>query len=681
MLNGLINTTKNILGLNNKPEYKEDIIGYVKNQYEIRKNNRLPLELQWRLNINFHNGNQFCKIDTVSNKIEKVDPFAWHEEREVFNQIAPTIETRLAKLEKVVDLPKVRPATSENADVSSAKVSSKYLHSYSNKTEMTLIRKDTDLWAELTGTGAYKTIWNPNKGKVIGIVQNDMPVDEDKENLEEFEKDEVEGKSVKRFIHEGEPEIISISPFEIYPEDINKDFLKNRSIIHVQIFTPEEVFEKWGVVVKGGTNSVMSLNSITGHGSLGQKGNAYILETKQQENTVRVYEYYQLPTYRYPEGRLIICTDNELIYYGKLPQTIGREGEYRLPFVVQKCLNTHGFFGKSIIERMIPAQRRYNSIKNRKKEYLNRCTIGNLLYEEGSIDEDLFEEGIAPGDMVPYKPGYNPPSWMQFHQLPNSFEIEERNLLEEFNRLSGVSELSKLSTAPSSIDSGVALSMLVEQDDTRSGLSASNYKSARLLSYQNLLYIYKENVTHERIIRDVGSDMEVDVFAFSGSNITSFDIYFEAESELSESPAQRRQFVFDLLRTGLFNDPETGGISKEGRLKVFEMLKLGNWEDFDKSDNLHIQKAKRENSLLAKGKMPKVLEIDDDLTHIKTHNNFRLTSEYEGLAEANPQIDELFTIHVNEHLNNLQIKAQQQQLEQPAEEEGGENNEQNGQTY
>lgn len=43
-------------------EYEDEIVGQVIGDYNNLKLARRPLELQWRLNMNFLAGNQFCEI-------------------------------------------------------------------------------------------------------------------------------------------------------------------------------------------------------------------------------------------------------------------------------------------------------------------------------------------------------------------------------------------------------------------------------------------------------------------------------------------------------------------------------------------------------------------------------------------------------------------------------------------
>ena len=60
----------------------------------------------------------------------------------------------------------------------------------------------------------------------------------------------------------------------------------------------------------------------------------------------------------------------------------------------------------------------------------------------------------------------------------SDFDKEEQNLLREFASVSGVSEFMSASTVPSSVSSGSALEMLIEQDDSRLSVSAGEICTA-----------------------------------------------------------------------------------------------------------------------------------------------------------------------------------------------------------
>ena len=79
----------------------------------------------------------------------------------------------------------------------------------------------------------------------------------------------------------------------------------------------------------------------------------------------------------------------KLLYADVLPFVNGERNERGFPFVKQDCLRLPGaFFGASVIERLIPVQRAYNAVRNRKHEFLNRLSMGVLTVEDGSIDTE-----------------------------------------------------------------------------------------------------------------------------------------------------------------------------------------------------------------------------------------------------------------------------------------------------
>lgn len=95
-------------------------------------------------------------------------------------------------------------------------------------------------------------------------------------------------------------------------------------------------------------------------------------------------------------------------------------------------------YGKNgIVARLVPIQRAYNAIKNRKHEYMNRLSLGLMIVEDGSIDIDnLEEEGLAPGKIIVYRQGSVPPNLLQQSTaLLDAFSKEEDRLLSEFNNI------------------------------------------------------------------------------------------------------------------------------------------------------------------------------------------------------------------------------------------------------
>ena len=78
-----------------------------------------------------------------------------------------------------------------------------------------------------------------------------------------------------------------------------------------------------------------------------------------------LHTYMEKPGRRWPYGRLLITAGDQLLYEGVLPG-----GEY--PLVQLKSKEVSGqFYGKSVIEDLIPLQRCYNGIQNRINDFIN----------------------------------------------------------------------------------------------------------------------------------------------------------------------------------------------------------------------------------------------------------------------------------------------------------------------
>lgn len=111
-----------------KKAFHDQIVKEVKQDFEERRQKRRPVELAWRLNMNFLMGNQYASITPTGDIDDYGRQYYW-QEREVYNHIAPIVETRLAKLTRVKSGVSIRPKTSDECDVQSAKFATAILQS------------------------------------------------------------------------------------------------------------------------------------------------------------------------------------------------------------------------------------------------------------------------------------------------------------------------------------------------------------------------------------------------------------------------------------------------------------------------------------------------------------------------------------------------------------------------
>lgn len=619
----------------NNELFEKNIVDEVLKDFHQRQMERKTFDKVWQLNTNFYLGNQYCQTDKNGEIVDNYKQYFW-EEREVYNHIAPLIEIRLSKLARVRPKLTVVPFSDEQNDIACAKVSKKILDSTTSSLNLSKIITQNTMWSEICGTSFYKVAWNANLGKVIGMDENGVE------------------------IKEGDVEISTISPYEIYPDSNTYNNIEDcRSVIHARAFHKDLVKNLWGIEIEGEDIDIFSLENINNSGGLGYFGGTTCVAKKVKKEHVLVIEKFEMPTVEFPNGRVILIAGNKLIHIDELPFINMPEGKRGFPFIKQCSIPTPNcFWGSSIIERCIPIQRAYNAVKNRKHEFLNRISMGILAVEDGSLDTDnLEEEGLSPGKVLVYRQGASIPHLLSTGSVPMDFQHEENQLLNEFLSISGVSDLFNGRTLSNST-SGVALQLLIEQDEARLTTSSEEIRTSAKELAKHILRIYKQFAVFPHSSRIINENGSVEIFYWQNSDISSEDVQFETENEMNGSPAQKRSTIYEILNTGLLHD-EDGKISNALRHKLLEQLGFGVWEGNRDIKALQVNNANKENAAIIEfGKMPEPKEIDDHEIHINEHICFMLSNNFEKITVKNPEYEKKILEHIKLHKKFQNLMAE-----------------------
>ncbi len=595
------------------------IVESVKEDFENRRSERKAYELSWELNMNFMLGNQYSYI-SPKGEIADLDKNYYWESREVFNHIAPIVETRLAKLGKVRPTASVRPSGSEKQDLYCSKLSKAIIDNVSSRVGLSdLISKATS-WSEICGTAFYKVVWDESLGSELASV---------------------DGESIKA----GDVSVSVCSPFEIFPDSSGSCEISDcQSIIHARAFPASQIRDLYCVEIDGTDVDTFSFDMTSVNSGVTGTSNVQKLIHHTKHDHVLVIERYEKPNSTNPNGKLTIVCENYLLFDGDLPYMVGESNTRGYPFVKQvSSVMLGSFWGVSVVERCVPLQRAYNAIKNRKHEFMTRLASGVLAVEDGSVDIDnIEEEGLAPGKILVYRNGSTPPNFMDAGSIPSDFSVEEAKLLNEFITLSGVSELMRDGSAPTNVSSGTALNLLIEQDDTRMSVTAECIRSAVKQISTMIIRLCKQFASCKRVAEIMGDDGSIELFYWNGADITSDNVVLDTTNELAETPAQRKNNVLELYRNGLLFDEE-GKLSNRMRLKILDALGFGMFEIAEDMSSLHIKRAQKEN-LKIEDVAP--LEIDDHELHIAEHIKFLLSEESLNFAlEHRKMIDEHIRAH------------------------------------
>lgn len=599
---------------------KSKLADEITGDFERRREKRRSLECGWRLNMNFMSGMQYCDVGPDGEIYEEEKRYYW-QSRRVFNHIAPVIDSRLAKFAKMRAKVRVKPASEEERDIYAAELSDGIIDCVMRESDFYETVARATAWSEICGTAFYKVIWNDDKGIEIGATASGV-------------------------IKEGDVDIIALSPFEIYPDDQGAESMDElNSLIHARVVDVKVIKEVYGVELPGRKIDEFALSPYsTGSTQLQSRpGGAY----NSTENSEIIIERYTKPDSENKYGKLEIVAGRKLLYSGELPYKNGRFGERGFPFVMQRSMDMPGaFFGGSIVERLIPVQRSYNAVRNRKQEFLNRIAMGVVAVEEGAVDTDVLEaEGLSPGKILVYRQGSTPPDLLDVGDIPNGFVEEENRLEKEFLLIGETTEFNRdENSAPSGVTSATGLRILLDSYNEKLTSVQKNINKAMTEVGRHILCLYKQYAGGNRSLRYTGNDKKVKQFFFNASDLRADDVVIEVDE--TSTPANVRAEILQMIELGLLND-EDGKISKENKSRVLTALGFGSFEPIEDLSDMHREKAREENSLLIKEDVERD-EYDDDEIHVVEHTRFLLSGEFKKQTE-DAEAKERIVRHLMKH--------------------------------
>ncbi len=597
-------------------QYEQALVQEVTNDFNQRREQRLMLERQWELNRNFIKGNQYCDVNKRGEIVADPKEFFW-QNRGVYNHIAPIVESRLSRFARISPTLAVRPKTNDDKDVANASIAEKLLDETLKALDISEVVKKATAWSETCGSAFYKIIWDKNGGSKIADADG-CP------------------------IYEGEVKVIALSPFEIFPESLCVEKVsEQKSIIHAKVMPVDEVNQIYGVKLKGEAINPFEYSDM-------EKTAFNKQEQTVINNAVIVIEKFERPSNEFPDGRIITVAGGELLQVDVLPYVNGDKGQRTYPFIKQDCLSIPGsFFGASIVERLIPVQRAFNAVKNRKHEFLNRLSMGIMTVEDGSVDvDDLSSEGLSPGKVLVYRQGSKAPEMMSNITMPNDFNEEENKLINEFVIISGVSDVSS-SSSNAAVSSGKALEILVEQDNSRLMSSAEEIRKSFISISKHILRLYAQFMAGVKVIKYKDFLNKTKIYFADRGAVDSDDVYLENENELLYTNSQRKEIILKLYDSGLLNDSE-GKLRPATKEKVLALIGYKDLDYRKGLSSLQEEKAQNENEKIKKTEVH-VETIDDDAIHIDEHTRYVL-SEYDSLSETQKS---RFYTHIEEHKTKI----------------------------
>jgi hypothetical protein len=355
-----------------------------------------------------------------------------------------------------------------------------------------------------------------------------------------------------------------------------------------------------------------------------------------------IYIYFERPTVNSP-GCVVHVVNNKVVL---------QEDEWPFPF---KHLNLQLFRQKKIPNTWVghtlltPArdiQYAYSRARSTIMEHMRKAANSRFMIPSGSIDDADFVS-TDPGDTLEYNAELGEPHWQTAPDVPRWISAEAAELEMELDDIFHTHSTTR-GQAPGDRNSGLALSLLAEKDDTPLGPMARDQAKGWGMIATMTLMLYRMNAEatginrKQTIITEHGQPLEISWGAKDIDEKPKVVVPLDATSPRSKLATQS-------ILTALA-DRFPQAFQNIDPMALARMLDLPDPKSYLTELDPDAAKAKWENGLIMQG-VPVVPE-DFDLhdVHINVHNRERKSPAYEL---ADPSIKEIIDLHVMAHQRML----------------------------
>lgn len=582
---------------------------------------RLPFDKDVLLNIAFFLDNQYVEWSAESNSLRGIPRKKGEQAqpRPVANKIMHFVVKQHAAALKDRPQPDVLPASEDPIDISMASVAGSYLK-WLGQPEVADIDgelSDAVLWA-LAGGEAYLK-WTYDAA-------------------------------------EKRPDIMSCSPLEIYIDPYAKRWRNVRYIIHEQYMDVKQIKEMYGVEVQPTSISKTDLEKAA---LLRDMGMAPVLEG------ALVNELWVKPGVdsRWPEGLFCVWSGKDILVaprsfpyaHKQLPFTIigaiPRPGSPHTTCTVKYLRSPQMELNKYHAQRImvrtafsnpkwwIPEELELEAPPDDSANQILRGNSNNGQYKPEIIQPTIFPENSDGG-------------WIR----------------EEMMDVAGQHQVSN-GEVPGRVEAAQAIEMLQNTDDSHLAELRRSIKAALGVGCWQALMLTKQYKDEEVVIQTYSREGLPEVQRFMAENLKpGMRIRINMGTGLADSRAARIQQATELWQQGIIRDPEV----------MADLMDLPT-SSLNPARMYDIKLARSENLTIAQGKgidggegtAIKPNSWDNHELHVREHNNFRKTAEYDQLSN---EIKQKFEFHVQMHeelwLSELHKQAIRMAVAQGAQPQG-----------
>jgi hypothetical protein len=510
----------------------------------------------------------------------------------------------------------VRAINSDLKSLQQARLGSNILDAYVHEKRLGRYLKLAAEQALVFGKSFVQINWDKALGRPYGA---EYVKDESAEDG--LARDE-QGQPIERVVYEGDIELSTLSPFDVFVDSGADDFNKCDWVI-VRKFK-----NKFNLAARYPMKRDEILNLQT---KSELQGIQYLtIQSCDESNDVPVYEFYHRRTPALPNGRVMICAGQDVVLYdGPIPYD-------RLPvfrITAGEIMGTTEGYTDAF--DLLALQEAMNVLASSIFSNQNAFAVQSILVPEGAnLSASQLGKGLK---VFKYNPQAGEPKPLQLTATPaevfNFYNLLERTM----ETISGVNAVAR-GNPEHSLKSGVALGLVQSM--------AVQYASGFQQSWAELLEdcgtfilkLIKDFAKTERMIAMAGKQNRGHMVHFTGKDLENVDrCIVELGNPMSRTTAGRVQIADNLLEKGLIKTPQ----------QYLNVMNTGQLESMTEGAESQLALVRQENEWMMEGKPVQAIVGDAHLLHMQEHLAMLSNPE----VRMNAQIVELVLSHIDEHKN------------------------------
>ena len=357
---------------------------------------------------------------------------------------------------------------------------------------------------------------------------------------------------------------------------------------------------------------------------------------------VRVTEFWEAPSKKHPEGRVITVAGGETLVVKRNPYG----GRY--PFVHFGCNPAPGrFWCDGMVRELEPLQKAHNSALSRYAMIMMLSANPKVVADKDSGIKDTAIND-EPGEVIFKKRG----SSVEFVSPPVPATIHPAIMSLVMNSMQSITGVNDTLAGqnPPNVRAALSIRFLQESGLRRFVPIARRVEESLRSAGRLMLYLHKRFWSDERMEQVLGTGASGEVFYMRRADIDRIhDVTIRAGSLVPKSPAAQQDLVVSLLQYAPFLFQGQGKMNQED---ILRMLDLPNATGKTGIKAAQRKRAYGEHKALILGDPVGVVPWDDDDLHMELHG-CRLSDE--AWSRKNPEASAMLAEHYAAHeMNKMQ---------------------------